>query len=85
MVVNDPRATERLFKTVEAEQEPEPSMGGEDFSFYGRVAPACFFFLGLRPEGADSYPNLHAPNFDFNDDAIRPGVEAMVSLATAAL
>jgi amidohydrolase len=83
VVVNDPKATERFFKTVEAEQEPEPSMGGEDFSFYGRVAPACFFFLGLRPEGADSYPNLHAPNFDFNDDAIRPGIEAMVALATA--
>ena len=85
VVVNDPGATERLFRNLEASQEPEPSMGGEDFAFYGQVAPACFFFLGLRPEGAESFPNLHAPDFDFNDDAIEPGVRAMVALATAPL
>ena len=85
VVVNDPEATARFFRTVEAQQEPEPSMGGEDFSFYGQVAPACFFFLGLRPEDQDSFPNLHAPDFDFNDDAILPGVAAMVALATAPL
>lgn len=83
VVVNDQRATDRLFRTVEAKQEPEPSMGGEDFAFYAQVAPACFFFLGLRPEGAASFPNLHAPDFDFNDDAIEPGMRAMVALATA--
>lgn len=85
VVVNDPRATERFFSAVSAEQEPEPSMGGEDFAFYGQVAPACFFFLGLRPEGASSFPNLHASDFDFNDDAIAPGVRAMVAIATAPL
>lgn len=85
VVVNHQTATDRFFKTLEADQEPEPSMGGEDFSFYGQVAPACFFFLGLRPNDATSFPNLHAPNFDFNDDAIAPGVRAMVALATAPL
>ena len=85
VVVNHPTATDRFFRTVAAAQEPEPSMGGEDFSFYGQVAPACFFFLGLRPEGAESFPNLHAPDFDFNDDAIPPGVDAMVALAIAPL
>lgn len=83
VVVNAQSATDRLFKTLDAEQEPEPSMGGEDFAFYGQVTPACFFFLGLRPEGASSFPNLHAPDFDFNDDALEPGIEAMVALATA--
>jgi hippurate hydrolase len=85
VVVNHPTATDRFFEIVEAELEPEPSMGGEDFAFYGRVAPACFFFLGLRPEEATSFPNLHAPTFDFNDDAIVPGIKAMVDLATAPL
>lgn len=85
VVRNDQGATERLFKNLQASEEPEPSMGGEDFAFYGQVAPACFFFLGLRPEGASSFPNLHAPNFDFNDDAILPGVQAMVTMATAPL
>lgn len=60
----------------------EPTMGGEDFSYYGKQVPACFFFLGLKPQGADRYPTLHQPDFDFNDAAIPTGVEMFVRLAT---
>jgi amidohydrolase len=59
----------------------EPTMGGEDFAYYGRHAAACFLFLGLRPKGATDYPTLHQPNFDFNDEAIPTGIEVMASLA----
>ncbi len=59
-----------------------PTMGGEDFSYYGRKVPACFFFLGLRPADAIHYPTLHQPDFDFNDEAIATGVEMFVRLAT---
>lgn len=61
-------------------------MGGEDFSFYGKVVPACFFFLGLRPAGdpdGGGWPLLHSPQFDFNDDAIALGVEMMCRLAAS--
>lgn len=63
-----------------------PIMGGEDFSFYGKVVPACFFFLGLRPAGdpdGGGWPLLHSPQFDFNDDAIALGVEMMCRLAAS--
>ena len=60
-------------------------MGGEDFAFYGREAPACFFWLGLLPDGQTRYPNLHAPEFDFNDAAIPLGVELMCELALSPL
>ena len=60
----------------------EPTMGGEDFSYYGKQVPACFFFLGLRPEGAQRYATLHQPDFDFNDGALATGVELFVRLAT---
>jgi amidohydrolase len=60
-----------------------PTMGGEDFSFYGRHVPSCFFFLGLRPVSAgDDYPSLHQPGFDFNDEAMPLGIEMFVRLAT---
>ncbi|GJM18704.1 MAG: hippurate hydrolase [Phycisphaeraceae bacterium] len=61
----------------------EPSMGGEDFSYYGQHVPACFYLVGLCPPGADpdSVPQLHQATFDFNDDAIGVGVEMMVRLA----
>ena len=60
-------------------------MGGEDFSFYGHHVPACFYLLGLLPEGQDPLrvAQLHQPTFDFNDDAIATGVELMCRLALA--
>ena len=57
-----------------------PVMGAEDFSYYGEKVPACFFALGLCPDGMDM-PNVHESTFDFNDHAIPLGVETMVRLA----
>lgn len=85
---NDPVATDefravakRVIGDSLLHEEPHPSMGGEDFSFYGLEIPASFFFLGLRPADKTSYPNLHSPEFDFNDNAIPTGVEVMCELA----
>lgn len=88
--VNDAGATER-FRLIAREvvgssrvlEREHPTMGGEDFSFYGKHVPACFFFLGLRPGSMKSYPNLHTPEFDFNDDALPIGIEVMTRLALA--
>ena len=90
--VNDADLTERFFAVARdalgAERvalAPEPVMGGEDFSYYGRHVPACFYMLGLLAPGADpaAVPLLHQPEFDFNDDAIATGVEMMCRLALA--
>lgn len=51
-----------------------PSMGVEDFAFYGQHVPAAMFRLGVRPSERDSYPHLHSPGFNFNDDAIPVGI-----------
>jgi amidohydrolase len=87
---NDKGATERFRKIARSVvgadcvlEEPNPSMGGEDFSFYGQQVPACFFFLGLRPSEQETYPNLHSPTFDFNDNALQLGIELMTNLALA--
>jgi amidohydrolase len=60
---------------------PQPVMGGEDFSFYSQKVPSCFFVLGLIPPGKQSMPDLHQPDFNFNDDAIATGVEVFCRLA----
>ena len=87
---NDPSLVEHFFSVARQALGEDrvrlvehPSMGGEDFSYYGQHVPACFFLLGLCPEGRDAYPNLHQPDFDFNDDAIALGVEMMCRLALA--
>ena len=44
-----------------------PALAAEDFSFYQRRVPGLFFFLGVGDT-----PELHAPNFCFDDEAVLP-------------
>jgi amidohydrolase len=60
---------------------PRPFMGAEDFAYYCRAVPSCFYFLGLCPKGRTAPADLHQSTFDFNDDAIATGVETMCALA----
>lgn len=85
---NDPALTEHFFAVARqalggehVHVKPDPTMGGEDFSFYAQRVPAVFFCLGLRPPGQATYPTLHQPDFDFNDQAIPVGVEMFCRLA----
>jgi amidohydrolase len=88
VTVNHPDAVERFLGVARATIGEEfvsdqaiPTMGGEDFAYYGAECPACFYQLGLVPHGQDSYPSVHTPLFDFNDDAIEVGVKLMKALA----
>jgi amidohydrolase len=67
------------------QDEEHPTMGGEDFSFYGEHVPACFFYVGLRRPGDDDPALLHTPRFDFNDAVIPDAVATMLALATDGL
>lgn len=85
---NDPAETERVSQTAHQatltnnfEVVPEPSMGGEDFAYYGLEVPACFYLIGLNESETEPYPGLHTPTFDFNDKAIGIGMEMMCLLA----
>ncbi|MDX2148735.1 MAG: M20 family metallopeptidase [Planctomycetota bacterium] len=89
-VLNDAAMTDHFFaiarEAIGAERAqlmPEPSMGGEDFAYFSREVPGCFFALGLRPRQAEHFPSLHQPDFDFNDEAIPTGVELLCRLALA--
>ena len=58
--------------------EPEPTMGGEDMSYYLQKSKGCYFFLGVgRPGGAP----LHNAKFDFNEDVLLVGVETCCRIA----
>ncbi|MBX3120036.1 MAG: amidohydrolase [Fimbriimonadaceae bacterium] len=88
VTMNDPGATAHFVKVASSVLGPEfvdsnavPTMGGEDFSYYGYEIPACFFQLGLVPVGQGHYPNVHTPMFDFNDDAIATGIRVFCELA----
>jgi amidohydrolase len=58
--------------------EPEPTLGGEDMSFFLKRAPGCYYCIGVGREGAAT---LHHPNFDFNEDLMLLGVETHCRVA----
>ncbi len=58
--------------------EPQPTMGGEDMSFFLERAPGCYFCLGVGREGGAP---IHNPRFDFNEDTMRNGVETFCRVA----
>lgn len=85
---NDPAEADRIAQTVHIaelannfELVQEPSMGGEDFSYYCLAVPSCFYLMGLNESETEAYPGLHTPTFDFNDKAIGIGIEMMCLLA----
>ncbi|MBL8047836.1 MAG: amidohydrolase [Chthonomonas sp.] len=88
VVINEPTAVSRFLQVARAtlgdewvSDNAKPTMGGEDFAYYGAECPSCFFQLGLIPVGESSYPSVHTPVFDFNDDATPIGVRVMTALA----
>jgi amidohydrolase len=87
-VMNDKRAVDFAFSAAERVCGPSQVlrmetavMGSEDFSFYSRVVPSCFGFIGVRPPEKDSYPMLHTPHFDFNDAALPFGIRLLCEYA----
>lgn len=57
----------------------EPSMGGEDFSYYLQRVPGAMFRLGVS--SGNSSASLHSAKFNFNDEAIRTGMLMMANIA----
>lgn len=55
-----------------------PVMASEDFSYYQKVIPGCFFMLGAADETHTAF--LHTTKFDFNDKAIPYGIEMFIRI-----
>ena len=56
---------------LEIQKMDHPFKWSEDFGYFTKKYPACFFGLG---SGKDQ-PQLHNPDFDFPDDLIETGVD----------
>ena len=59
----------------------QPFLWSEDFAYYLRRVPGCFFILGTRPRGRKTYPMLHNPHYEFPDSAVAAGIGVMAALA----
>jgi len=88
VTVNDPALARWVVEVGREVLGPEhatdtdpPSMGAEDFAFYAERVPAVLFRLGVRPTDLETYPSLHNPTFNFNDDAMATGIRMLCELA----
>lgn len=89
-LINDPDEAERCARiaagivgTEHVDLDINPSMGSDDFSYFGRERPSAFIWLGTGPVEKGRY--LHNPRYDFNDAAIPYGVSYWVQLAESML
>ena len=74
------RVAARLFGRDNAVEKPEPSMGGEDFSFFCDCAPGAFFHIGcVRPEKMPA-PPLHSRGFELDERCLTIGALMHVAL-----
>jgi amidohydrolase len=87
-VINDSRMVDLLAETVREnlgedslEYLPEPSLGGEDFSFYLQHVDGMLFRLGTGNQTAASQKGLHNPCVIFDEKSISTGIQAMSSFA----
>jgi amidohydrolase len=84
--VNDPAMTEfvaviaRELVGDERLQVREPSMGGEDFSYFLEERPGCFFNVGTRNDERGLVWGHHHPKFDIDEAGLPVGVEMFVRI-----
>jgi amidohydrolase len=89
-IVNDAWAVDRVVAAAGAVVGPgsvgptTQSAGGEDFSWYGEVAPLGYFRLGVHRPGTDRV-DLHAGSFDLDESAVALGARILAGAALEAL
>jgi amidohydrolase len=89
VTVNDPALTEQMAPTLRRVAGPDRLLmipkvtGSEDFSFFQRVVPGVFFFVGVTPPGTEpdkAAPN-HSPHFFVDERCLLLGVRALAHVA----
>ena len=80
LTYKDRLASMRETKLRHTLEKREPSMGGEDFSFFSDCAPGAFFHIGcVLPEEMPA-PALHAREFHLDERCLTVGALMHVAL-----
>lgn len=86
VLYNDPAMTDLVvdaIKEADIKEVKEISDGGpqppsEDFSYYAKERPSCFYYVGAKKEDAP-YPHHH-PKFDIREDAMAICAKTMAAV-----
>lgn len=83
---NDPDLTA---KTIPSIQEavgkehvvaPKPTMGAEDFAYFGQKISAVYYFLGVGNKARGITAQWHTPEFDIDERSLGIGVRVMTNV-----
>ena len=83
---NDPPLVEATLPTLrrllgEANVfSPKPQMGAEDFSYFQKVVPGFFYFLGVGNQAKGITAMVHTPEFDADEESLVIGVKVMANV-----
>jgi len=75
---NDPKLTADVVASLESINDPDIKQvvefpmfsGSEDFAYYAKKIPGCFFYIGCKPKGVEKAYFNHHPKFDIDEDAL---------------
>ncbi len=88
VTINDPALTAAMLPTLQRVaglglHEVPKITASEDFSFFQRIVPGLFIFLGVTEPGSDprTAPMNHSPRFKVDEAGLLLGVRAMAHLA----
>ena len=90
VLYNDPEVTEHVrnalveasIPEVESVEETGPLPPSEDFAYYLKEKPGCFFYVGAMPETQEWYPHHH-PKFDINEKSLIISAKAMAAVVVS--
>ena len=83
--INDRELTAEMIGTVreivgvDNTRELDPTMGGEDFSYFANEVPGFFYRLGIHREGTTTGPH-HSPFFRADNASVAIGMRVMSNL-----
>lgn len=84
---NEPAVTERIRSNArdylgqDKVYELEPRMTAEDFAYYLKEVPGCFYRLGIRNEARGITSNLHTSTFNVDEESLETGMGLLAWLA----
>jgi amidohydrolase len=83
---NDPRLVEETLPTIRRIVgnsnviAPKPFMPAEDFSYYQKVVPGFFYFLGVGNKAKGITAGWHTAEFDVDEESLVVGVKVMANV-----
>ena len=83
---NDPRLVEETLPTIRRlvgdanVMAPKPFMPAEDFSYYQKVVPGFFYFLGVGNKAKGITAGWHTAEFDIDEESLVVGVKVMANV-----